>query len=112
MKNKKMLKPFQGPIHQGCLSCPPVLEIANMDMGIAVGFGSADVLCDGKTFFDGEAYYEKHGKVVTLKEIEHKAAKDPGHDWRVILNGPLRSREYQRQGKDKWALIDSGPGFA
>jgi hypothetical protein len=88
---------------------------------IAVGFGSAEVTRDGHAVFDGEmGYYERGGKMVKCKNEkawllsywEHRARKSPKADWRVSLNDPLRDREYQRQGKNKWVLVKSGMGFA
>ena len=103
------LPPYKGPIHQGCLTCPPLGEIAQLDMLIAVGFGCAMVTKDGEVVFsescDDNEYH-------VLAEFEEMAKADPDHDWRVLLEAPLRSREYQRHGPDKWVLIDSGRGFA
>ncbi|CAK0753289.1 hypothetical protein CCP3SC15_1930007 [Gammaproteobacteria bacterium] len=105
----KLQPPHVGPIHQGCLNCPPVERLAPMDMIIAVGFGIAQVTRGKKiVFHEGFDDREYH----TLSEFEEKAANDPDHDWRVYLNAPLRSREYQRQGVGKWVLIASGEGFA
>jgi hypothetical protein len=105
----KLEPPYKGPIHQGCLNCPPVERIAPMDMLIAVGFGSAEVLRGKKVVFsEGPNDEDFH----TLAEFEEMAKQDPDHDWRVILDAPLRSREYQRQGDGKWVLIKSGMGFA
>jgi len=109
MKWKKV-KPWTRPIHQGCLNCPPVLNLAPMNTLVAVGFGCAQITRDKETIYDGE----KPGRKVfsSLRRFEKMACKDPRHDWRLILEAPLRGREYQRQGKGKWVLIKSGPGFA
>jgi len=102
-------KPYEGQIFQGCLNCPPVEKTAPMDMIIAVGFGVAQVTKDDELIYvekpDEENYHE-------LSEFEKMAKSDPDHDWRVLLEAPLRSREYQRQGDGKWVLINSGMGFA
>ena len=109
MARWKKQSPYEGPIHQGCLSCPPVEKLAPMDMIIAVGFGCAMVTCGRKVIFQ-----ERHNDddFHTLAEFEEMARKDPNHSWEVLLDAPLRSRKYQRQGKDKWVLIESGEGFA
>lgn len=109
-KWKGKLEPaHEGPIHQGCLNCPPVERLAPMDMIIAVGFGLAEVTRGKKVIFrempNDEDYH-------TLAEFEEMAKADPNHDWRVTLDAPLRSREYQRQGEGRWVLIKSGQGFA
>lgn len=109
MARWKKQPPYTGQIFQGCLNCPPVESIAPMDMLIAVGFGSAMVTCGHKVIFM-EMYDDT--EFHTLAEFEEMAKKDPNHDWRVSLNAPLRSREYQRQGDNNWVLIASGEGFA
>ena len=48
----------------------------------------------------------------TLMKFELMARKHPGWDWRAELDLPLRSAVYQRQGKNKWVLVESGQGFA
>ena len=101
--------PYQGQIHQGCLNCPPVESIAPMDMLIAVGFGFAGVIKDNETVFMEQANDDGYHE---LQEFETLALSDPDHDWRVILDAPLRSRTYQRHDVGKWVLIESGMGFA
>ena len=109
MPRWKKLPPFDGHIHQGCSHCPPVEEIAPLDMLIAVGFGSAEVTCGNKLIFaerpDDEEFHR-------LSEFEEMAKANPNHSWIVRLDAPLRSRAYQRQGEGRWVLIESGPGFA
>jgi hypothetical protein len=95
-------------IHVGCLNCPPVEVIAPMDMLIAVGFGTAEVRRGKKLIFEEQMSEEFH----TLQEFEDMAKQDPDHPWTVLLDAPLRSRKYQRQGEGKWVLIESGQGFA
>ena len=101
--------PYQGEVHQGCLNCAPVEKLASMDMLIAVGFGYAGVIKDDEQIFfesvDDTRYH-------SLQEFEDMALADPDHDWRVILDAPLRSRTYQRHDVGKWVLIESGMGFA
>jgi len=110
MSDWKKEPPYEDVIHQGCLNCPPVERIASLDMLIAVGFGMACVTRDGTHVYSED---EVKGKdYPTLRRFESKARKDPEHDWRIILEGPLRSREYQRQGQNEWVLIRSGQGFA
>jgi hypothetical protein len=103
------IPPYDGLIHQGCLNCPPVLPIADMDIRVCVGFGIAQITKDDEIIYQDISIADK---VPTLQEFEKMAQLDPNHDWRLLLEAPLRSREYQRQGIEKWVLIDSGMGFA
>jgi hypothetical protein len=103
------LPPYEGMVHQGCLSCPPVLPIAELDTPVCVGFGLAQITKDDEVIYQDMSIAEE---VPTLQEFEDTAQRDPDHDWRLLLEAPLRSREYQRQGFEKWVLIDSGMGFA
>ena len=56
---------------------PPVLEIANMDMGILLVFGSGMFFVMARRFA-ARSYYEKHGKLSIERDGNIKAAKDPG----------------------------------
>jgi hypothetical protein len=86
-------------------------KIASLDMIIAVGFGVAMVTKGGKVIYM-EGSTNDNGEWRYLKEFEEMAQNDPDYDWRVLLDAPLKTREYQRQGKNKWVVIDNGPGFA
>lgn len=37
---------------------------------------------------------------------------DRGRDWRIVLEGPLSGRTYQRHGAEQWALVEQNMGFA
>lgn len=104
--------PYEGRIYQGCLNCPPVTRQASMEMLIAVGFGVAQVTKDEELIYTEPINPESWEDLPTLNHFEQMAQEDPDHDWRVLLEAPLRSREYQRQGPEEWVLIASGPGFA
>lgn len=110
----KKLKPLNGRINP-CLCCPPIEAKACMKKIIAVGFGYAVVQKDGKIVLDGE---EKTSKAKSMRgaptfaTAERMAAKDPDHDWRVVLYGPLHGESYQRQGKGSWLLVEANQGFA
>lgn len=75
------------------------------------GFGGWHVEKDGKLIYQGpnDMKWEDYS---ILQEFEDQARGDPDHDWRAILETPLRDAVYQRQDKDEWILISSGPGFA
>lgn len=102
---------YTGQIHHGCLSCPAVRPLAPLTTRVAVGFGMAAVTKDGHCVYSEPPNIE-WDKIPTLRKFENAARKDPHHDWRLILEAPLRSREYQRHGKNEWVLIASGQGFA
>lgn len=78
-------------------------------MVIAVGFGAALIKKDGEIVFSEQPNDNQFRR---LSSFERLAAKDPDHDWRCVLDAPLRSREYQRHGTKRWVLVKSGPGFA
>ena len=77
---------------------------------IAVGFGYAAVTKDGEEVWS-EGYGAPWNKLPTLRKFENMARKDPDHDWRAIMHGPLHGEEYQRHGKGKWVLVESNQGF-
>lgn len=103
------LSPHTGTVYHGCLHAPAVKVVAPMDLPIAVGFGEARITKDGAVVFD-EA--DDADDFHYLQEFEDMARTDPDHDWRCILDAPLRSVRYQRHGENEWALIYSGPGVA
>jgi hypothetical protein len=109
-------KPYEGDIYQGCLNCPAVEQIASMDMVIAVGFGIAQVTKDDELIYQEKTYPMdlpfSEWNDPTLDKFEEMALKDPDHDWRVLLEAPLRGRTYQRHDIGKWILIESNMGFA
>jgi hypothetical protein len=92
-----------------CANCPPILAEAHPEKIIAVGFGDAHVERDGV-----EVYREPQddmGKIWDFANAERVAAKDPDHDWRAVLFGPLHGETYQRQD-GKWVLVEKNEGFA
>jgi hypothetical protein len=108
-------EPYKGTVHHGCLNCVGTHDVAPMDMLIAVGFGSAVATKDGQIVYDEQEAMRGGGDfddLATLQQIEDMAVADPDHDWRVVLHGPLRGREYQRHDAAHWVLVDSNQGFA
>jgi len=102
------LPPLEGK-QNPCANCPPILAEADPEKIIAVGFGDACVTCDGE-----EVYREPQddfGKIWDFAKAERVAAKDPDHDWRAVLYGPLHGETYQRQD-GKWLLVEKNEGFA
>ena len=79
-----------------------------MDMTIAVGFGSANLTKD-----DEPIYSESNdGEIWTVQDAENAALKDPDHDWRIQMVGPLHGETYQRHDAGKWVCVESNKGFA
>ena len=96
-----------------CLCCPPIYAEAPPDKLIAVGFGSADVTCDGRVVYVEPVNDDDSGEgdFWDFARAETEAAKDPDHDWRASLFGPLHGETYQRQD-GKWLLVETNQGFA
>lgn len=111
-KWKKLPQIKKGELHVGCLNCSTAQYTADMSKIITVGFGSAVCTKDGELVFDGERYADEHGTYLTFEDAEHEASKDPDHDWRVIMDGPLHGETYQRHGHRKWVCVESNEGFA
>lgn len=97
-----------------CANCPPIEPLASLEKIIAVGFGSATVERDGvvvysepvgDAFDDEEAFWD-------FNRAEQMAMLDPDHDWRAVFFGPLHGETYQRQGPDRWVLVEKNEGFA
>lgn len=104
------VEPWTGAIHHGCLCCPSVPRVADLDTPVAVGFGDAHISRDGEIVY--QEPNTDDGDFRCLHEFEAMAAADPEHDWRMRLESPLKDRTYQRHGAGLWVLIASGPGFA
>lgn len=104
----KLLPVIEGGHFCGCLSCGPMKTQLCRDNLIAVGFGSAHLSRDGEIVLDENDSGEFH----TVGEAEDLAAADPDHDWRIVLNGPMRGSTYQRQGEMAWLLVAKNQGFA
>ena len=92
------------------MHCPGNHDYLSMDTVLYQGFGGYDVTKDGKHYYHAPMDDWSNSKKLT--DIEEEAVKDPDADWRINLNLPLRSGVWQRHGKDKWVLIESGLGFA
>lgn len=95
--------------HGGCLSCGPLPSYFPEDELIAVGFGYAALHRDGEPI-----YIEPTGNeddYMTGAQAEEIAASDQEHDWRIVLQGALSGRVYQRHGPGQWALVKQDMGF-
>ena len=107
MGRTRKLKPISGG-QNPCLNCPPIS--LDMRCPIAVGFGDAHVSRDGKVIWSESPNAD--ARVWTVRTAERRAARDPRHDWRIVLNGPLHGETYQRQGVKRWVLVARNLGFA
>ena len=96
--------------HGGCLNCGPRPNLFGESNIIAVGFGYAGLHCDGVPVYV-EEQSEDDDSIMTGAGAEALAAVDPDHDWRIVLEGPLSGRTYQRHGPKEWVLISQNMGF-
>jgi hypothetical protein len=78
---------------------------------IAVGFGAAYVSCDDETIWQEDVRAD-WTTLWTVQMAEDAAVKDPDHDWRIHLVGPLAEGHWQRQGVGEWVMYAKGEGFA
>lgn len=98
--------------HGGCLNCGVRPSFFPVDGIIAVGFGYAALHCDNKAVWVEPNEAKSDDEYLTGAQAEEMAAKDPEHDWRIVLEGPLSGRTYQRHGENEWALVEQNLGFA
>lgn len=124
----KLLPPITQPHNHGCLNCNhTITQTFPMDGIIAVGFGYAGVTKDGHEVLrepDWSPAYDDDGELLpedqqppepeypTGAQAEELAAADPDHDWRIVIDGPLSGRTYQRHGPENWVLVEQNMGFA
>lgn len=97
--------------HIRCLNCSHTESILPLTTVLYHGFGGWTISVNNIQFFQQRNNTEYDAAPI-LKKIERVARQYPHHDWRANVNLPLRDAEYQRQGKNKWVLIKTGPGFA
>jgi hypothetical protein len=113
MKKRKKwnrLKAMPGELN-GCLCCPSIAGKFNLRNRIAVGFGFAAVICDGKVIWH-EGGNTDWFDCWTGVKAENRARKSPNHDWQIVMDTPLKGRTYQRHGKNIWVLVKTNQGFA
>ena len=94
--------------HSGCLHCGPHPDVFPLDGVVAVGFGDAHVEKDGEIVLEER----DSDDWIYGQRAEDLALADPDHDWRIVLNGPLSGRTYQRHEAGQWCLIAKNEGFA
>lgn len=94
----------------GCLNCPPIPDKFPMEGRICVGFGWAALTKDGECIWMETD--QEYNDCMSGAEAEEIAAKDPDHDWRIEIEGPLSGRTFQRHDAGEWLLIGRSQGFA
>jgi hypothetical protein len=105
--NWTKLKPLEKVSPNPCLHCPDPPTELNLQGYLAVGFGDAHLERDGHRVLEENDREDW----IMLQECEDIAAKDPDHDWRIVLFGPLHGEAYQRQD-GKWLCVEQNQGFA
>lgn len=98
--------------HGGCLNCGPRPRFFPPAGVIAVGFGYAGLHRDGEPIYTEPDEPDGDDEYMTGAKAEKLAAADPDHDWRIVMEGPLSGRTYQRHAEGEWALIEQNMGFA
>lgn len=111
MSTFPLLPPIERRRPIGCACCGHQDTKLPMDAKIAVGFGEAWLLRDGRIAWE-EKPNMSFEECWDVGKAEQLAAQDPDHDWRILLFGPLQESEYQRQGPESWVLVREGKGFA
>ena len=96
---------------QPCLHAGVAESLFPAEGCIGVGFGFAGVTRNGYTVWS-ENEQDDGLEEMTGAQAEALAAADPDHDWRIVLEGPLSSRTYQRHDSARWVLVSQGDGFA
>jgi hypothetical protein len=83
-----------------------------MNRRVAVGFGYAAVTKDREEVWHEPREWTSWEDLPTVQTFENMARRDPDHDWRAIMDGPLHGETYQRHGPNEWVLVESNQGFA
>ncbi len=97
--------------NNSCFNCPPISPTLKLTRRIAVGFGFAGVTKDGEVVWS-EPANAAWKDLPRLRKFENMARKDPNHDWRAVMDGPLHGETYQRHAKNRWVLVLRSKGFA
>lgn len=74
------------------------------------GFGMLDIRRDGESVAWWE--FAREEEMLTVQDFEDRAAGDPDHDWRFLVEGPLGGVVYQRHGEATWYAVERLEGFA
>lgn len=109
MKDLKKQPIIESSGKTGCLKCSPYPQTQlSEDARIAVGFGLAQLTCNGEEIWAEDNH--EYEDCMTVSEADVIASERPDEDWRIVLYGPLRGRVYQRHGELQWMLIEENKG--
>lgn len=104
-------KPIENPRFYGCLNCSPhQTTIISKDRLCAVGFGTAELIIDGRSFD-----LQKEDPPLTLSGIEEKFGQrlDECEEAEIILWGALHGETFELNKADgNWYLTEQNEGFA
>lgn len=106
----KLMPAIEGDQPHPCLCCGPRKSQLCLESRIAVGFGMAALTKNGDIVW--REHNQEWDECMTVSQAEELAAADPDHDWRIVLDGPLRGSTYQRHGQMQWVLVAKNQGFA
>ena len=111
MPKWKKLKPLtkKDTVHIGCLNCSTACRGITMKRRI---WGEHDSIIKDRELVYLVDPAEDFEDAPTLMTFENLARKDPDHDWRYYHLTALYDETYQRQGRNLWLLVKSGPGYA
>lgn len=101
----KKQKAVEGQL-QGCLRAGFAENVLPMNAMLAVGFGLVDVRVGKVSLWGGDQMGYR------VSRVEKLAAKHPKLDWRIVFDGPLSGKAYQRVGPKRWVLVEQNGGFA
>ena len=102
-----------GQVRSGCLNCPPKPATLELLSQPHPGFGIVYLKRDGELvypFGDDTTFEEETERYA--QEYEDIAVRDPDHDWRLEIHGPLGGVIYQRHGEKEWVAVEKLEGFA
>lgn len=92
-------------IHVGCANCSTANQIAYLDWVLTP---DCQIRKDGLLYWSGESLDTTR----RLRYFENQAAKDPDHDWRLVVFSALHGETYQRHGEGLWICVESNKGYA
>lgn len=105
----ELMPAIEGGQPSPCLCCGSRESQLCPEARISVGFGMAALTKNGEcVWMEDDEWHE----CMTVAQAEELAAADPDHDWRIVLDGPLRGSTYQRHGEMQWVLVAKNQGFA
>lgn len=104
--NKGVLKKFGPPVKP--FFWLPVVKVPfrpmeRLDMGKGFNYPYGFALCNGKPI---------EAPCKTVMDVERIARKMIKKDWQIWFISAFQDLTYQRQGRNKWVLVEIGKGYA